>query len=398
MAFRFDSVESAAKALRRGEFVIMVDDEGRENEGDLVLAAEKANAAKLNFMVNEGRGLMCIPITRGKAVQLDLQKMAVNNDKFDTPFTVSVDAASGGTGISIRDRLATIRAILSENSKPADLNRPGHIFPLVARDGGVLQRPGHTEGAVDLLQVAGMKQVGVICEIMNSNGKMARLPELKKFAGEKGFRIVCLKDIISYLLRNGLKVKKVAETFLPTKFGDFRAVGYLDVIEGKEYVALVKGKVRGKKNVLVRVHSACLTGDVFHSLRCDCNQQLHEALHRINKAGTGVLLYIPHHEGRGIGLLNKLRAYELQDRGKDTVEANTALGLEVDKRDYGTGARILRDLGITSMRLLTNNPKKLNALEGFGLKVAEQVPIRAKPNRHNRLYLETKRLKMGHTL
>jgi len=398
MKFKFDSIESAMKALRAGEMIVLVDDESRENEGDIVMAAEKATVEKLNFIVREARGLLCVPITREKAAQLNLHKMTANTDKYETPFTVSVDAAKTGTGISIKDRLLTIKTILSEKSMPHNLHRPGHVFPLVAREGGVLQRAGHTEGTVDLLQMAGMKPVGIICEILNKDGSMARLPELSEFAQKHSLRLVCLKELIAYRLRKGMQLKKVAEPFLPTAFGNFKAAGYVDILEEKEYIALVKGNVHGKKNVMVRVHSACLTGDVFHSLRCDCNQQLQEALKRINREGLGVLLYIPHHEGRGIGILNKLRAYELQDKGKDTIEANTALGLAVDSRTYGTGARILKDLGLTTIRLLTNNPKKLKGLEGFGLKITEQLPIKVKPNRHNKAYLETKKLKMGHAL
>ena len=398
MKFKLDSIEIALKALKRGEMIVLVDDENRENEGDIVMAAEKATAEKLNFIVREARGLLCVPITVEKAAQLNLHKMTTNTDKYQTPFTVSVDAAKTGTGISIKDRLLTIKKILSDKSRPQSLHRPGHIFPLVAREGGVLQRAGHTEGTVDLLELAKMKPVGIICEILQSDGSMARLPELTVFAQKHNLKMVCLKDLISYRLRKGLRLKKIAEPFLPTEFGNFRAAGYLDVLENKEYIALVKGNVDGKKNVMVRVHSACLTGDVFHSLRCDCNEQLHEALRRIDNEGLGVLLYIPHHEGRGIGILNKLRAYELQDKGKDTIEANTLLGLAVDKRTYGTGARILRDLGLTTIRLLTNNPKKLSGLEGFGLKITEQLPIQVTPNRHNKAYLETKKLKMGHAL
>ncbi len=398
MGFKFDSVESAIKSLRKGEMIVLVDDEGRENEGDLVMAAGKATIEKLNFMSREGRGLICVPITMDKALQLDLHRMTPQKDKYDTPFTVSVDAAKGGTGISLHDRLLTIKTILSDKSSPQSLSRPGHVFPLVSREGGVLHRAGHTEGTIDLLELAGMKPVGVICEIMNDDGSMARMPELKKFVEKHSLKIATLKDIIKYRLKNGLRVKRVAKTNLPTAFGNFTAHGYLDLLDNHEYIALVKGKVHGKKNVLVRVHSACLTGDVFHSKKCDCNQQLHEALKKIDKEGRGVLLYIPHHEGRGIGLLNKLKAYELQEKGRDTVDANLALGFETDKRDYGTGAQILRDLGLSTIRVLTNNPKKLASLEGFGLKIVSQVPIRPKANRHNRAYLETKKLKMGHSL
>jgi len=398
MDFKFDSMELAAKALKNGELVVVVDDENRENEGDLVLAAEKATIEKLNFMAKEARGLICVPIPHEKAVQLDLPKMTTQKDKFDTSFTVSVDSAETTTGISIKDRLLTIKTILNDSSKPESLARPGHVFPLISREGGVLQRAGHTEAAIDLLNIAGLKPVAVICEIMNDDGSMARLPELKEFAKKYSLRLITLKDLIKYRLKNGLQVKRVATTNLPTQFGYFTAHGYMDLIEGREYICLVKGKVEGKKNVLVRVHSACLTGDVFHSKRCDCNQQLDAALMKINKEGVGVLLYIPHHEGRGIGLLNKLKAYELQDKGKDTVEANLSLGFEMDKRDFGTGAQILSDLKLSSIRILTNNPKKLKGLQGFGLKITEQIPLKVLENEHNKKYLETKKAKLGHYL
>ncbi|HLC79381.1 MAG TPA: GTP cyclohydrolase II [archaeon] len=398
MGFKFDSVKQAALALKRGEMVILVDDKNRENEGDLIMAAQKASAKKLNFMSKQARGLICVPITKDRAEQLRLEKMSPNTDRFNTPFTVSVDAARGGSGISIQDRLLTIKTLHSKNSKPSDLSRPGHIFPLVAKEGGVLHRAGHTEGTIELLKIAKMDQVGVICEIMNERGQMAKMHELKKFAKKHSLKIVTLKDIIQYRLKNGVRVRSVAKTKLPTQFGNFEAHGYLDTINGHEYIALVKGKVRGKKNVLVRVHSGCITGDIFSSKRCDCNEQLHIALRKINKSKRGVLLYIPHHEGRGVGLLNKLRAYQEQDRGKDTVEANTTLGLEVDKRDYGAGAQILRDLGLSTIRILTNNPKKLKSLEGFGLKITAQIPLRARENSYNRKYLATKRIKLGHSL
>jgi len=364
----------------------------------LVLAAEKATVDKLNFMAREARGLICVPITIEKALQLDLPKMTQNNDRFETPFTVSVDASAGGTGISIADRLLTIKTILADDSKPDSLFRPGHVFPLVAKEGGVLQRPGHTEGAVELMALAGLKPTAVICEILNDDGSMARMPQLVEFAKKHSMKIVSVKDLIKKRLESGLLVKKEAETTLPTEFGDFNAIGYSDTIENREYIAIVKGKVRGKKNVLVRVHSACLTGDVFHSKKCDCNAQLVAALAAIEKEGLGVVLYIPHHEGRGIGLLNKLKAYELQDKGRDTVEANIALGFPMDRRDFGLGAQILVDLGLSTIRLLTNNPKKLKGLQGFGLEIVKQVPLRAVPNEHNSHYLATKKLKLGHSL
>ena len=398
MVLKFDSVEAAAKALKKGEMIILVDDESRENEGDLAIAAEKATAEKLNFMAKEARGLICVPITAEKAAQLDLPRMTYSRDKYETPFTVSVDAAKTGTGISIRDRLLTVKTILSGSSKPESLHRPGHVFPLVARDGGVLERAGHTEGAIDLLTLAKMNPVAVICEIMNDDGSMARLPELKKFAEKHSLKIVSIKDLIRHRLRQGLQVKRVAKVSLPTEFGTFDAYGYIDLVHGREYVALVKGKISGKKNVLARVHSQCLTGDVFHSKKCDCGRQLENALKKINNAGLGVVLYIPHHEGRGIGLLNKLRAYELQEKGKDTVDANLALGFEMDKRDFGIGAQILRDLGLSTIRLMTNNPKKLKGLQGFGLEIVEQLPLKVRANPYNKAYLETKKIKMGHSI
>lgn len=398
MTFKFNSVEEALEDLKKGHTIILVDDENRENEGDLVLAAEKATVENINFMAKEARGLICVPITKEKASQLDLPKMTFSKDKFDTPFTVSVDTAKGGTGISISDRLLTIQTILDDNSKPDSLSRPGHVFPLEAKQGGVLQRSGHTEGSVDLMILAGLKPSAVICEILNDDGSVARLPQLEKFAEKYSLKILTIKDLIKFQMKKGLQVKKVATTKLPTEFGDFQALGYTDLLEGKEYLVLVKGEIKNKKNVLVRVHSACLTGDVFHSKKCDCNEQLHLAMKMIEEEGEGVILYIPHHEGRGIGLLNKLKAYELQEQGKDTVEANLALGFPMDKRDFGTGAQILVDLGLTTIRVLTNNPKKLKGLQGFGLEITEQVPLKSSPNDHNKKYLDTKKAKMGHTL
>jgi len=398
MGFKFNSVEEAADALKMGEMIIVVDDESRENEGDLLIAAEKATKESVNFMSKEARGLICVPITNQKALQLDLPKMTCNRDRFDTPFTVSVDAAKGGTGISIQDRLLTIKTILDDSSQPDSLYRPGHVFPLVARDGGVLERAGHTEASVDLLEIACLKKVGVICEIMNADGSMARLPELVSFAQKNSLKIVTVKSLIKHRLDSGVQVKRIASVKLPTAFGEFNAFGYKDVINKNDYVVLVKGVVFGKKNVLVRVHSACLTGDVFHSMRCDCGNQLEKSMELIEKEDLGVLLYIPHHEGRGIGLMNKLKAYELQEKGKDTVEANLALGFDSDKRDFGVGAQILKDIGLTTIRILTNNPKKLKGLTAFGIEIVEQVPIKTKENSHNKKYLETKRKKMGHIL
>lgn len=399
MAVKFDSVRDAIKALKKGGFVVLTDDESRENEGDLVLAARHATPAKINFILREGRGLLCVPITREKAERLSLGRMVHGRDKFDTPFTVSVDAAHGvHTGMSAEDRCRTVKVIASPSSEHADLQRPGHVFPLVARDGGVLERAGHTEGSVDLMKLAKLPAVAVICEIMNQDGTMAKLPDLVRFAKKHRLPIVSVRDVIKERVRTESLVERVADAGLPTEFGDFRAFGYKDAVHNQEYVALVKGRVKGKKDVLVRVHSACLTGDVLHSLRCDCGEQLHESMRMISQVGCGVLLYIPHHEGRGIGLLNKLKTYALQDNGKDTVEANLALGFDADLRDYGIGAQILRDLGLSSIKLITNNPRKIVGLEGYGLKVTCRVPIKTKPNSHNKKYLGTKKRKLGHLL
>lgn len=393
-----DSIKGAVADLKRGKMVVLVDDERRENEGDLVLAGEFASEKKLNFMLKNARGLMCIPITSAKAAQFSLKKMAENTDQFKTPFTVSVDAKTAKTGVSVSDRMKTIRTLLSGSASSTDLVSPGHMFPLVAKEGGVLHRAGHTEGSVDLLKLAGLNPVAVIMEIMNDDGTMARLADLLKFKKKFGLKIVSLKSLIDFRLKTESLVEKVASPRLPTEFGDFTAAGFRDKIYGEEYVALVKGSVFGKKNVLVRVHSGCLTGDVFHSLKCDCRAQVEESLKAIEKEGLGVLLYISHHEGRGIGLLNKLRAYELQEKGYDTVEANLLLGFKMDSRDYGIGAQILRLLGLSSIRLLTNSPKKMAALEGFGLKIVEMVPIKSAPTKFNTKYLDTKKKKMGHLL
>ncbi|AJF60847.1 MAG: GTP cyclohydrolase II [Candidatus Diapherotrites archaeon] len=398
METKFNSIEEASRELKSGKLVVLVDDEHRENEGDLVLAAELASEEKINFIIKEARGLMCIPITEGKAAQLGLRKMIENTDRFETPFTVSVDAKTASTGVSVKDRLKTINAIVSDSTVPEELVKPGHLFPLVSKKGGVLHRAGHTEGAIDLMKIAVLKPVAVIAEIMNDDGSMARLPDLLKFREKHGLMIVALKDLIRYRLKEESLIERVAATSIPTEFGAFEAVGFKDKVYGEEYIALVKGKVSGEKNVLVRVHSGCLTGDVFHSHRCDCNAQLHESLRVIEREGKGALLYIMHHEGRGIGLLNKLKAYELQDKGLDTVEANLKLGFKMDERDYGIGAQILRELGLTSIRLLTNNPKKLSALKGYGLEVTEMVPIKTTPTTFNKSYLLTKKQKMGHLL
>ncbi len=398
--FVFDSVPSAVRVLKKGDFVIVVDDESRENEGDLVLAAEFATPEKVNFILKEARGLLCVPLKEERAKKLGLNKMVLAEDKFKTNFTVSVDAVGTGTGISASARSKTIKTLASEKTTAKDLVKPGHVFPLIARDGGVLRRPGHTEASIDLCELAGLKPVSVICEIMNNDGSMARLPELVEFKKKHGLKLISIKDLINYLLikKNKSTIEFVSKAFLPTEFGEFTIFAFKDKFSEKELVALVKGKVKGKKNVLVRVHSACLTGDVFHSLRCDCEKQLKKSLQLIEKKGEGVIVYIPFHEGRRIGLTNKIKAYALQDKGLDTVKANTSLGLPVDSRDYGLGAQVLRYLGLTTIQLLTNNPKKLIALSGFGLTITKRIPLKIKPNKFNKKYLNSKKQLMNHLL
>ncbi len=398
MKTEFNTIPDAINALRKGEIVILVDDEARENEGDLVLASEKATKEKINFMIKDGRGLMCLPITAEKARQFSLKRMTPNTDKFETPFTVSIDAKTVSTGVSVEDRLKTIKVLGSKNCNPNNLSQPGHMFPLIAKEGGVLERAGHTEGAIDLLLLAKLEPVAVIVEIMNQDGSMARLDDLALFRKRHRLKMVCLRDLIGYRLKSSSLVKKVASPLLPTIFGTFRAIGYQDLVHNREYIALVKGKVKGAKNVLVRVHSGCITGDIFHSLRCDCNKQLQESFKMIERNGRGVILYLPYQEGRGIGLMNKLKAYELQEKGLDTVEANEQLGFEADLREYGIGAQILRDLGLTSIKLITNNPKKLVALKGYGLKITGRMPIKTKTNKYNLDYIRAKKEKLGHLI
>ncbi|HWQ20598.1 MAG TPA: bifunctional 3,4-dihydroxy-2-butanone-4-phosphate synthase/GTP cyclohydrolase II [Methanotrichaceae archaeon] len=394
----FCSIEEAIEEIRKGNFVIVLDDESRENEGDLIVAAEKATPEAINFMAKYGRGLICVPMTAERLKEIGLPLMTSSNtESMGTAFTVSVDGKHGvTTGISAFDRAATVRALIDPGATSGDLVTPGHMFPLQAKEGGVLRRTGHTEAAVDLARLAGLYPAGVICEIMNEDGTMARRPELEVFSEEHGIKMTTIEALIRYLMRREKLIHKVAEVSLPTEYGEFKAIGYESAIDGQCHVALVAGDPAAP-DALVRVHSECLTGDVFRSRRCDCGEQLARALELISENGNGVLLYM-HQEGRGIGLANKLRAYMLQDQGSDTVEANKKLGYPADLRDYGIGAQILVDLGIKEMRLLTNNPRKIIGLEGYGLKIKERVPLEIVPNDVNRRYLETKRDKMHHLL
>ncbi|GBR75881.1 3,4-dihydroxy-2-butanone 4-phosphate synthase [Candidatus Termititenax persephonae] len=395
------SIEQAIEEIKQGRLIIVVDDEGRENEGDVVCAADFITPAKINFMISQCRGLVCAPVTGGTAARLNIQPMVQNNeDPKGTAFTVSVDAASRHgvtTGISAADRAVTAKLLADPRATAADFQRPGHVFPLIARPGGVLRRAGHTEAAVDLAVYAGLQPAAVICEIIKPDGTMARLDDLKIFAQEHGLNIYTVQDLIRYSLRQNILIERTEEVQLPTKFGIFRAVGFREKNSGHEHLAILKGSIGGGEDVLVRVHSECLTGDVFGSQRCDCGPQLEKALCLIEKAGRGVLLYMKQ-EGRGIGLVNKLKAYKLQEKGRDTVEANEDLGFPADLRDYGIGAQILADLGIRSIRLLTNNPQKIVGLEGYGLKIISREPIVVEPTAHNQKYLDTKELKLGHLL
>ncbi len=399
MKKQFDSIESVVADLRKGKLVIVVDDADRENEGDLIMAAERVTAEAVNFMAKHGRGLICVPTTSERLKQLGVEQMVVQNrDTFKTDFQVSVDAARGiTTGISAADRAQTIRVMADPTAVANDLVQPGHVFPLRAKAGGVLQRAGHTEAAVDLVKLAGCRPIGVICEIMNDDGSMARLPELVKFARKHRLRICTIEALIKHRRTREKLVERVEVVKMPTEYGDFNLHLYRSNLDGQNHLALVKGDVAGKKGVLVRVHSECLTGDVFGSRRCDCGSQLHQALRRVNEAGQGVVLYM-RQEGRGIGLGPKIQAYKLQERGYDTVEANQKLGFPMDLREYGLGAQILVDLGLKTIRLLTNNPKKVVGLEGYGLEIVEQLPIQVKPNPHNAKYLKTKREKLGHMI
>ena len=394
-----ESIAEAIEEIKSGRFVIIVDDDDRENEGDLVIAGEKVTPEAINFMAKHARGLICLPIVGQRLDELGIPMMVRDNtSKHETAFTVSIEAKHEvTTGISAYDRAATIKAVLDPETKPEDIARPGHTFPLRAREGGVMVRAGHTEAAVDLARLAGLYPAGVICEVMNEDGTMARLPELEVMAEQHGLKIVSVADLISYRRRHEKLVKRMAQASLPTKYGDFTLITYKSIIDPDEHVALVKGEISEEEPMLVRVHSECLTGDTFGSLRCDCGEQVDLAMEAIAGEGRGVFLYM-RQEGRGIGLHNKIAAYALQDQGLDTVEANESLGFPADLRDYGIGAQILVDLGLHNIRLLTNNPKKVVGLEGYGLKVVETVPIIARPNPVNIHYLETKRYKMGHLL
>jgi 3,4-dihydroxy 2-butanone 4-phosphate synthase / GTP cyclohydrolase II len=395
----FATIEEALEEIQSGRMVVVVDDEDRENEGDLTMAAQFVTPEAVNFMAQYGRGLICLSITTERAEELHLRPMVHSNtSRFGTAFTVSIEAREGvTTGISAADRAHTMRVAIDPRTRAEDLVQPGHVFPLIARPGGVLSRTGQTEAAVDLARLAGLVPAGVICEVMNDDGTMARVPDLLEYCKRHGLKMITVADLIRYRRRNEKLIRSVAVVDMPTRFGVFVAHGYESLLDGGQHLALVKGDVAGKENVLVRVHSECLTGDVFHSMRCDCGEQLQAALERIEEEGSGVLLYMAQ-EGRGIGLLNKLRAYELQEQGLDTVEANVELGFAPDLRDYGIGAQILVDLGLTSIRIMTNNPRKLVGLEGYGLTISERVPLEMRPTRANLNYLRVKKDKMGHIL
>lgn len=397
---KLDSIEDAIQDIKDGKVVIVVDDADRENEGDFVAAARSVTPEMINFMATHGRGLICAPLVEDRCVDLGLDLMVQNNNAaYETPFTVSVDLIGHGctTGISASDRAKTVKALIDPNIKPEELGKPGHIFPLKAKKGGVLRRAGHTEAAIDLARLAGFEAAGVIVEIMNEDGTMARLPQLAEIAKKFDLKLVSIKDLIEYRVKNESLIEREIRVNMPTEHGDFKLVAYKQTTNGQNHLALVKGNWENDEPILVRVHSSCVTGDIFGSCRCDCGPQLHAAMEMVEKEGKGVIVYM-NQEGRGIGLLNKLKAYELQEKGMDTVEANLALGFQMDQRDYGIGAQILRDLGVTKMRLMSNNPKKRTGLIGYGLEIVDNVPIEIDANEHNRFYLETKRDKMGHSI
>lgn len=400
MKNQLDTIEEAIEEIKNGKLVIVVDDEDRENEGDFLTAAKNVTPEIINFMATNGRGLICAPLTESRCDQLGLELMVNNNTVLhETPFTVSVDLRGNGctTGISASDRSKTVQSLIDPTTRPEDLGRPGHIFPLRAKAGGVLRRTGHTEATIDLARLAGFEPAGVLVEILNENGTMARLPELFKIAEKFDLKIISIEDLIAYRMKHESSIERVVDIEMPTKFGDFKIAAFRQLNTNEEHLAIYKGEWTESDSVLTRVHSSCLTGDLLNSLRCDCGPQLHDALQQIEREGTGVVLYMQQ-EGRGIGLLNKLKAYKLQEEGMDTVDANLALGFESDERDYGIGAQILHELGIKKMRLMTNNPKKRTGLVGYGLEITEIVPIEIAPNQHNEAYLNTKKERMGHKL
>lgn len=399
-AFKLNTIEEAIEDIKAGKVIIVVDDEDRENEGDFVTAARNVTPEIINFMATHGRGLICAPIIEDECDRLGFEMMVNSNSShFDTPFTVSIDLIGNGctTGISTADRAKTIQALVDPNSKPSDFGKPGHIFPLKAKKEGVLRRTGHTEATIDLARLAGFEPAGVLVEIMNEDGTMARTPELLEIAKRFDLKIISIKDLVEYRLKHEKQIERVVEVNMPTKYGDFKLTAYKDIQTGEEHFALTKGTWEKDEPVLVRVHSSCITGDILGSLRCDCGDQLHGAMEMVQEAGKGVILYMMQ-EGRGIGFFNKLRAYKLQEEGMDTVDANLALGFKADQRDFGIGAQILRDLNISKLKLITNNPKKRAALGGYGLEIVENIPIKIAPNKHNKKYLDTKRDKMGHEL